>query len=154
MSSTPQFHIGYANGTNRCSQNASFAAWVIFNPSNEFLDFGGIFLSRATNNLAEYEVVITLMTNASTLGIRSLVVWLDSELVILQLTSCYFVCHLVLYQKYLRVRFLERSFDFISYEHIPRIYSTLFTIQYYIENTWGYVSWNVHSILFPMNIFL
>ena len=60
------------------------------------------------------------MTNASTLGIRSLVVRLDFELVILQLMSRYSVRHPVLYRKYLRVRFLERSFDFISYEHIPR----------------------------------
>ena len=83
MSSTPQFYIGYTNGMNRCSQHAASAAWVIFNPSNEFVDAGGIFLSHATNNLAEYEAVIALMTNASTLGIRLLVVRLDSELVIL-----------------------------------------------------------------------
>ena len=61
------------------------------------------------------------MTNASTLGIHSLEVQLDSELVISQLTSCYSIRHLVLYQNYLRVRFLERSFNFISYEHIPRM---------------------------------
>ena len=120
MSSAPQFHIGYVDGANRCSQNAASAAWVIFNPSNEFLDSGGIFLGRATNNLVEYEAVIAPMTNASALRIRSLVVRLHSELVISQLTSHYFVRHLVLYQKYLRVRFLECSFDFISYEHIPR----------------------------------
>ena len=120
MSSTPHFHIGYTNGMNRCSRNTASAAWVIFNPGNEFLDVGGIFLGHATNNLAEYEVVITLMTNASTLGICSLVVRLDFELVISQLTSRYSVRHSVLYRKYLRVRFLEGSFDFISYEHIPR----------------------------------
>ena len=74
MSSTPQFHIGYADGANRCSQNVASAAWVIFNPSNEFLDSGGIFLGHATNNLAEYEVFIAAMTNASALGIHSLVV--------------------------------------------------------------------------------
>ena len=82
MSSTLQFHIRYVDGANRCSQNAASAAWVIFNPSNEFLDFGGIFLGHATNNLAEYEAVIALMTNASALGIHSLVVRPDFELVI------------------------------------------------------------------------
>ena len=82
MSSTTQFHIGYADGMNRCSQNVALAAWVIFNPSNEFLDARGIFLSCTTNNLAEYEAVIALMTNASALGIRLLVVHLDSKLVI------------------------------------------------------------------------
>ena len=94
-------------------------------PSNEFVDARGIFLGYATNNLAEYETVITLMTNASSLGIRSLVVTLDSELVISQLTSHYSVFHPVLYWKYLRVRFLERSFDFISYKHIPRTSNSL-----------------------------
>jgi hypothetical protein len=65
------------------------------------------------------------MTNASALGIRSLVVRLDSELIISQLTSHYTIRHLVLYRKYLRVRFLERSFDVISYEHIPRTLNSL-----------------------------
>ena len=92
---------------NRSSQNAASAAYVIFSPCIEFLDSRGIFLGRATNNLAEYEVVIALMTNAFALGIRSLVVRLDSELVISQLTSLYYVRHLMLYRKYLRVRFLE-----------------------------------------------
>ena len=65
------------------------------------------------------------MTNASALGVRSLVVRLDSKLIISQLTSHYTVLHLVLYQKYLRVCFLERSFDVISYEHIPRMLNSL-----------------------------
>ena len=121
MSSTPQFHIGYTDGANRCSRNVAPTAWVIFNPSDEFLDSRGIFLSRATNNLAEYEAVITLMTNASALGIRSLVVRLDSKLVISQLMSRYSIRHMVLYRKYLRVCFLECSFDVISYEHIPMV---------------------------------
>ena len=107
------------------ARNAASTAWVIFNPSNEFLDAKGIFLSRATNNLAQYEAVIALMTNASALGIRSLVVRLDSELVISLLTSHYTVRHPVLYWKYLRVHFLERSFDVISYEHIPRTSNSL-----------------------------
>ena len=125
MSSTPLFHIGYADGVNRSSQNVAFVAWDIFSPSNKFVDSKGIFLGRDTNNIVEYEVVIALMTNASALGIRSLVVWLDSELIISQLTSHYFVHNPMLYRKYLRVRFLEQSFDTISYEHIPRVLNSL-----------------------------
>ena len=74
MSSIPQFYLGYTDGANRSSRHTTSTAWVIFNPSNEFVDAGGIFLGRATNNLAEYEAVIALMTNASALGIRSLVI--------------------------------------------------------------------------------
>ena len=125
MSSIPPFYLGYANGANRSSRHAASVAWVIFNPSNEFVDAAGIFLGHATNNLAEYKAVIALMTNASALGVCSLVIRLDSELVISQLTSRYTVRHPVLYRKYLRVRFLERSFDVISYEHIPRTLNSL-----------------------------
>ena len=107
MSSIPPFYIGYLDGMNRSSQNVVFVAWVIFSPNNEFLDSRGIFLGHATNNIAEYEAIIALMTNASAFGIFSLVVWLDSELVISQLTSCYFVRNPMLYRKYPRVRFLE-----------------------------------------------
>ena len=82
MSSTLPFYIGYVDGANRSSQNVTSTVWVIFNPSNEFLDSRGIFLGHATNNIVEYEAIITLMTNAYALGIHSFVVQLDSELVI------------------------------------------------------------------------
>jgi ribonuclease HI len=82
MSTIHPFHIRYDDGANRSSYNMAYAAWVIFSPNNEFLDSGGIFLDRATNNIVEYVVVITLMTNASALVILSLVVRLDSKLVI------------------------------------------------------------------------
>ena len=82
MSTIPPFHIGYADRANRGSHNIAFVAWVIFSPNNEFMDSRGIFLNRATNNIVEYEVVIAFMTNAYALGILSLVVRLDSELVI------------------------------------------------------------------------
>ena len=125
MLAIPPFHIGYPDDTNRSSRHVASAAWVIFSPSNEFLDSRGIFLSHATNNSTEYEVVIALMTNTSALGMLSFVVQLDSEFVISQITSHYSVCNLVLYRKYLRVLLLERSFDVISYEHIPREFNTL-----------------------------
>ena len=65
------------------------------------------------------------MTNASSLGILSLVVCLDFELVISQLTSYYYVRNPMLYRKYLRAHLLEFSFDVISYEHILREFNTL-----------------------------
>ena len=107
MSTIPSFHIGYADSANRSSHNIASSIWVIFSPNNVLLDSEGIFLGRATNNIAKYEVVIDLMTRAFSLGIRSLVVSLDFELVILQLTSHYSIHNPVLYRKYLRVRLLE-----------------------------------------------
>ena len=82
MLTIPSFHIGYADVANQSLRNISSSAWVIFSPSNEFLDSAGIFLSRATNNIAKNEAMITLMTKAYALGFHSSVVRLDSELVI------------------------------------------------------------------------
>lgn len=125
MLTIPPFHIWYAKGANQSSHHIDSTSWVIFSPNNEFMDSRGIFFGHSINNIVEYEVVIELMTNASSLGIHSLVVGLDSELVIPQLTSHYSICNPVLYQKYMRVCLLEHSFVSISYEHVLREFNTL-----------------------------
>ena len=74
----PSIYIGYADGASHSSHNISSAAWVIFSSTNEFIGSGGLFLGPATNNVVEYEAVVALLTHASALGIRHLVVRLDS----------------------------------------------------------------------------
>jgi len=50
---------------------------------------------------------------------------LDSELVVLQLNRVYAIRNPVLLRLFLRVRLLEREFDYIEYQHIPRFLNTL-----------------------------
>ena len=59
-----------------------------------------------------------MLIDAISLGIRHLVVRLDSQLVVLQLSP-------TLLRVYLRIRLLERYFDYIEYQHIPRCLNTL-----------------------------
>ena len=59
------------------------------------------------------------------LGIRALLVNLDSQLVVLQLNNHYSVRNLYILRFYLCIRLLEINFDFITYQHIPRRMSTL-----------------------------
>jgi ribonuclease HI len=80
---------------------------------------------RATNNIAEYSIVIELLVDAISLGIRHLVVRLDSQLVVLQLSNVYTIRSPTLLRVYLRIRLLERYFDYIEYQHIPRCLNTL-----------------------------
>ena len=49
---------------------------------------------------------------------------LDSELVVLQLNRVYAIRNPVLLRLFLRVRLLEREFDYIEYQHIPRSLNT------------------------------
>ena len=86
MSIVPSTYIGYADGASRSSQNIASTAWVIVSSTNEFVGWGGIFSGLATNNIVEYEAFIPLLFEAYTLGIHSLVVRLDSKLVLSHLT--------------------------------------------------------------------
>ena len=82
-------YIGFADGASRSTRNLASAAWAIYAPTNELISLRGICLGRATNNIAEYSVVIELLVDAISLGIRHLVVRLDSQLVVLQLSNVY-----------------------------------------------------------------
>jgi ribonuclease HI len=82
-------------------------------------------LSRVTNNIVEYSVVIELLIDVISLGIRHLVVRLDSQLVVLQLSNVYTIRSPTLLRVFLRIHLLERYFDYIEYQHIPRCLNTL-----------------------------
>ena len=125
MSNLLETCVGYANGASRSSRNLSSAAWAIFYPSGELVSFRGVCIGRSTNNIAEYSALIELLSDAITHGIRRLIVRLDSQLVILQLNGIYSVRNPTIYRMFLRVKILERQFDFIQYQHISRNFNTL-----------------------------
>jgi ribonuclease HI len=116
----PAYHIGYADGASRWTQNLASAAWILYTTSHEMLHSSGICLGAATNNQAEYIVFIGLLANAQRHHIRHLSVFLDSQLVILQLNNVYHVRDPCLFCKYLQVRILSRHFDSITFTHITR----------------------------------
>ena len=51
--------------------------------------------------------------------------WLDSKLILLHLNRVYAIKNPVLLRLFLKVRLLERQFDYIEYQHIPRNLNTL-----------------------------
>jgi ribonuclease HI len=120
MSSESEVFFGYADGTSRHTRRLAFAAWVIFTPQGQLLSSGGICLGDTTNNVAEYSTVIELLRDALSLGISRLRVYLDAQLVVLQLNRIYRVHDPTLHRRFLRVRLLEYNFDYITYFHIPR----------------------------------
>jgi ribonuclease HI len=118
-------YIGFTDGGSRSTQNLASAAWAIYTPTNELFSSRCVCLGYATNNIVEYSVVIELVIDAISLRIRHLVVRLDSQLVVLQLSNVYTIRSPTLLQVYLRIRLLERYFDYIEYQHIPRCLNTL-----------------------------
>ena len=84
------------------------------------LSSGGSCLGPTTNNLDEYSVVIELLVEVIHHGIDHLIVRLDSQLVVSHLNDIYSIQNPTLLWKYLRIKLLERQFQFITYEHVPR----------------------------------
>lgn len=91
MSESSEPFFGYTDGASHSTQNLSSAAWAIFAPSGELVIFQGICIGQSTNNIVEYSVLIKLLSDAISIGIRRIIVRLDSQLVILQLTSVYII---------------------------------------------------------------
>ena len=115
-----QTYVGFADGACHSTWNISSTAWVIYSPSDELVSMHGVSLGQTTNNIAEYSAVIELLSESISFGIQSLIVRLDSELVVLQLNRVYAIRNPLLLRLFLRVRLLEREFDYIEYQHIPR----------------------------------
>jgi len=70
MSDLLESFVGYADGASHSSQNLSSVAWAIFDPSGELVSFGEVCIGRSMNNIAEYSMLIELLSNAITHGIR------------------------------------------------------------------------------------
>ena len=116
----PTYHIGYADGISRWTQNLASATWALYTRSHEMLHSSSICLGSTTNNQAEYTVIIGLLADAQHHHIRHLSVLLNSQLVVLQLNNVYPIRDPCLFRKYFQVRLLSQHFDSITFTHIPR----------------------------------
>ena len=98
-------YFGFAHGTTRHTQNLTSTAWVIYCPSGQLMVSRGVCIGSALNNIAENIVILNLLSEAISYEIDSLVVYLDSQLIVSQLNNIYQVRDPCLYRQYLRVRF-------------------------------------------------
>ena len=113
-------YVSFTDGASRSTKYLSSAAWVIYNPAGELVNLQGVCLGPAKNNVAEYSSIFELLNEAVNLGIHALLVYPDSQLVVLQLNGHYSVRNPSILRLYLHIRLLERKFNYITYQHIPR----------------------------------
>ena len=117
--------VGFTDGDSRHTCNLASTAWVIYSPSGQLVALGGTCLGPATNNVTEYRAVIEILWDDFSHGITQLEVRLDSQLVVSQLNRDYQVQNPILLRQFMQVRLLERNFEFIIFNHIPRNQNSL-----------------------------
>ena len=111
---------GFTDGACHHTLNLALAVWVLYSPAEDLVSPGAVCLGPITNNIVKYEAVIGLLTEATSQDVCNLVVLMDSQLVVCHLNHVYTIRNPVLLHLFQRVRLLERSFETITYRHIPR----------------------------------
>ena len=100
-------YFRFTDGASQYTQNLASTTWVIYYPSGQLMVSRGVCIGLASNNIAEYTVVINLLSEAISYGIDSLVFYLDSHLVVLQINKIYQIRDTYLYLQFFRVRVLQ-----------------------------------------------
>ncbi len=89
------------------------------------LQQAGVFLGKATNNVAEYRGLIEGLLRAATLGATQVEVVSDSELLVRQMLGQYRVKNEGLKPLYEEAKQLARQFQKFSIRHVRREQNTL-----------------------------
>lgn len=114
------------DGGSRGNPGAAGVGFVLFSGTqpalslDEALSYGGAYIGRTTNNVAEYTALIWGMHNALAAKITHLNVQADSELMIKQLTGVYRIKNPEMKRLAAQVKSLELQFDAVCYKHVYR----------------------------------
>ena len=79
----------FTDGASRGNPGLAGAGFVIFDENGKEVAAKGIFLGEKTNNQAEYEALIEALTEASSIGIKRVKIFSDSQLLVRQMSGIY-----------------------------------------------------------------
>jgi ribonuclease HI len=110
----------FADGGARGNPGPAALGAVLVGEDGAILREVGQYLGTATNNVAEWSALLAGLTAALELGVEDLVVRMDSELVVRQVSGVYRVKHPDLIPLHGKARQLLRRFRSVDVAHVPR----------------------------------
>ena len=110
----------YTDGGARGNPGSAAIGIVIYGPGERPVKQIGKYIGPATNNQAEYKALIEGLAEAINLEASEAVCFLDSELVVRQLTGKYKVKEPELKNLIIEVLRLSNKFLKIEFNHVPR----------------------------------
>lgn len=114
--------IIHTDGGSRGNPGPSAVGVVITTPDEKHLESFGQYLGIATNNQAEYSAVIAAIKAAEKYEPKKIRFFLDSELVVKQLTGIYKIKHPEMRTLYNEIQSLIANID-VSFQHVLRAYN-------------------------------
>lgn len=110
----------YTDGASKGNPGPAGAGWILVNERDSVLIKDSKFLGLATNNEAEYEALILGLKNALSLKIQEIKIYMDSELLVRQISGLYRVKNPRLAILFHQVRDLLSKFLKYDIIHIVR----------------------------------
>lgn len=99
---------------------AGAGGWLKNPATGERVDEFGVYLGERTNNQAEYEALIEGLRRAKGLGATSVTCFLDSELLVEQMSGRYKVKNRDLALLFVKAWNLKTEIGDVTFQHIPR----------------------------------
>ncbi len=112
--------IIYTDGGARGNPGPAGVGYVIFDEKKNIVYSEGIYIGEATNNQAEYLAVSHALAKATDFGFNELKFFLDSELVVNQLSQKFKIKNPELAKLFVKIWNQSQVFKNIEYTHIPR----------------------------------
>ena len=114
----------HVDGGARGNPGPAAGAYVLSADDGTVLGEAGIFLGKATNNVAEYRGLIEGLRAAGQIGAAEVEVLSDSELMVRQMTGRYRVRNDNLLKLYEEARILAAGFSRVAFRHVRREQNT------------------------------
>ena len=110
----------FTDGGSRGNPGPSAIAFVICKMDDTVVEKSGEYIGITTNNQAEYQALKKGLSSAGRLGVKNLIVNMDSELVVKQINGLYKMKNADLKPHYEEVKQLAGQFTEITFQHVPR----------------------------------
>ncbi|MDB5168658.1 MAG: Ribonuclease [Candidatus Saccharibacteria bacterium] len=115
----------FGDGGSRGNPGPSASGFVILDMEDKVLVDKGVYLGITTNNQAEYTALKLALEECKRLGVKEVMVYMDSLLVVNQMKGIFKVRNRDLWPIHDAITQLAKGFKVISYDHVPREFNKL-----------------------------
>ncbi len=110
----------FTDGASRGNPGEAGAGITLLDGDNREIAARSAYLGQCTNNVAEYQALILGLQTARECGCCKLAIFMDSQLIVRQLTGQYKVKNAALKPLFAKARELLKQFDSWRITHVPR----------------------------------
>ena len=113
-------HTLYTDGGSRGNPGPAAYGCALYDDAGKLVDIDAAYLGRATNNQAEYNGIIAGLKLAQKSGVKNIICYMDSELIVKQVKGEYKVRNANMKPLYEKLMRIVEKFDSFAFSHVYR----------------------------------